>query len=59
MACFVAYGYTRYSEGYEDATVLAQAAWLHAKTTLEEAIAREERVQQLIKDYKEEQHDTP
>ena len=55
MAVFGVYGYLRYREGYEDATDLAQGAWHEAKRTLEEAIAREERVQQLIKDYKDTQ----
>jgi len=53
MTVFGVYGYIRYSEGYEDATDLAQGAWQEAKKTLELAIAREERVQQLIKDYKD------
>jgi hypothetical protein len=53
MLTFVVYGYLRYSAGYEDATDLAQGAWQVAKTTLEEAIAREERVQELIKQHKE------
>jgi hypothetical protein len=60
MATFVVYGYLQYTAGYEDATDLAQGAWRVAKTTLEEAIAREERVQQLIKEHTKELHnDTP
>ena len=60
LLSMIAYGWTQYSEGYDTATELAQSAWRHAKATLEEAIRREERVQQLVKEYKEEQHnDTP
>ena len=41
------------SEGYDEATELAQAAWLHAKRTLEQAIEREARIQELIKQHKD------
>lgn len=55
LGAIIAYGWLSYADGYESATVLSQAAWQQAKTTLEEAIAREERVQQLLKDYKDTQ----
>jgi hypothetical protein len=55
MTVFGVYGGLRYNEGYEDATDLAEASWTHAKKLLEDAIAREDKVQQMIKEFKEEQ----
>ena len=43
------------SEGYDDATEAAEAVWADAKRKLEAAMAREQRILDLIKEHKDTQ----
>ena len=53
LLALLAYGWLSYREGYEDATDLAEATWTKSKELMEQAIARENKVLELIKEHKD------